>query len=173
MISTLPLKSLDLSYNDFHLGFNNLESRPHQNFLAKMILNIQHVELNASFRNMLQPASFQIVNKILDGVSGTSVLRSIDLGNCALDHLPISSIVKLNYLSEVSLEGAFMRKEQARALMIEMGKGSNIKKFDIGSESIIDVVTLEDALETVEPDIVAKALNNVSYLRYNKIKCWV
>jgi len=169
MISTLPLKSLDLSYNDLYLGYNNFGSRPYQNFLAKMILNIQHVELNASFRNMLQPASFQLLNKILDGVSGTSVLRSIDLGNCALDHLPISSIVKLNYLSEVSLEGAFMRKEQARALMIEMGKGSNIKKFDIGCGSIIDVETFEDALETVEPDVLAKALNNVSYLRYNKI----
>jgi len=169
LISSLPLKSLDLSYNDLDLSHNTLERRSYQNFLVKMILNIQHVEFNASFRNKLQQASFQLLNKILDAVSVTSVLRSIDLGNCELDNLPMSSIVKLNCLSEVSLEGAVMKKDQARTLMIEMGKGSYIKKFDIGSESIIDAVTFEDALEAVEPEIVAKALNNVEYLRYNKI----
>ena len=167
MANTLPLKSLDLSYNDLDLSYNTHD----QNSLAKMIVNIQHVELYATFRGRLelQRASYQILDKILDRVSVTSVLRSINLGGCELYHLSVSKIVKLNRLSEVSMEGAFMREEQARALMIEMGTDSNIKKFDIGSESIIDIVTFEDVLKSVEPDIVAKAFNNVEYLKYNKI----
>merc|ERR1712192_75153 len=56
------------------------------------------------------------------------------------------------------------------ALMVEMGKGSCIKKFDIGSEPIVDIETLSDAFENLEPEIVAKALNNVEYLSYNKVK---
>jgi len=68
-----------------------------------------------------------------------------------------------------------MREEQARALLVEMGRGSNIKKFDIGrkfdfgSECITDVADYGDVLENVEPEIVAKALNNVEYLIYNKL----
>ena len=169
MANTLPLKSLDLSYNDLDLSYNTLPGSHYQEFLAKMVLNIQHVEFFATFRSKLQRASFQIPDKILDGVSATSVLRSINLGGCELDNLSVSRIVKLNCLSEVSMEGASMREEQARFLMIEMGKGSNIKKFDIGSESIIDAVNFGDVLESVEPEIVAKALNNVEYLIYNKI----
>ena len=60
------------------------------------------------------------------------------------------------------MEHAFMTEEQARALMVEMGKGSIIKKFDIG-HSILDVTTFEDVLENVEAEIVAKAFNNVPY----------
>ena len=96
-------------------------------------------------------------------------MRSINLAGCDLDRLSISRIVKLNSLSELSMEGAFLREDQARALLIEMGKSSNIKKFDIGSESILDAETFDDVLGNVEPEIVAKALNNVEYLQYNKI----
>ena len=52
--------------------------------------------------------------------------------------------------------------------MVEMGKGSIIKKFDMG-HSILDATTFEDVLENVEPEIVARALNNVEYLIYNKL----
>ena len=127
MVSTLPLKTLDLSLNDL---LNTLENTLDQVFLANIVLNIQHVEFIATFLTH-QLASFQILDKILDGVSLTSVLRSINLACCDLDHLSVSSIVKLNRFSELSMEGAFLRKEQARALMMEMGKSSNIKKFDI------------------------------------------
>ena len=63
-----------------------------------------------------------------------------------------------------------MTVEQAKALMIEMGKVSKIKRFEMGSEPIIDIDTLSDVLENLEPEIVAKALNNVEYLKYNKVK---
>ena len=125
---TLPLKSLDLS-------FNYLTNTLDQDFLVNIVLNIKHVEFIATF-NTCQRTSLQILNKILDGVSLTSVLRSINLAGCDLDRLSISRIVKLNSLSELSMEGAFLREDQARALLIEMGKSSNIQKFDIGSESI-------------------------------------
>ena len=62
----------------------------------------------------------------------------------------MSSIVKLRCLSDVYLEGACMNEEQARTLMMEMGENSNLKKFDIGSESIIDVENFGDVLEIVE-----------------------
>jgi len=157
--STLPLKSLNL----YFIGLDQL-SCPNQDFLAKMVLNIQRVQLKFTTTNFMDKHQRGgLLEKILDGVSGTSVLRSIDLGGCKLGHLPIPSIVKLSCLSEVSLEGAVMRREQVRALMMEMGKCSNIKKFDIGSRSIIDVVNYEDALLTVEPDIIAKALKGVEH----------
>ena len=105
MASTLPLKSLDLSLNDL---LNTLENTPDQVFLANIVLNIQHVEFNNTFL-MGQRASFQILNNILDGVSVTSVLRSVNLRNCDLDQLSVSSIVKLNCFSELSMEGAFLR----------------------------------------------------------------
>ena len=77
MANTLPLKNLDLSYNDLDLSFNTPQEGSHyQDFLAEMVLNIQHVEFYATFRANLQKASFQIPDKILDGVSVTSVLRS-------------------------------------------------------------------------------------------------
>merc|ERR1719233_830338 len=141
-------------------------------FLSKMVLNIPHVELNASTLTLSKMgvfAGFHLLEDILDGVSRTSVLRAINLGNCHIDHLSVSRIVKLNCLSEVSMESAYMTEEQARAFMVEMGKGSTIKKFDIGNESILDEMTCEDLIENMEPEIVAKALNNVEYLRYNKI----
>merc|ERR1719233_93858 len=141
-------------------------------FLSKMVLNIQHVELNASTLTLSKMgvfAGFHLLEEILDGVSRTSVLRAINLGNCHIDHLSVSRIVKLNCLSEVSMESAYMTEEQARAFMVEMGKGSTIKKFDIGNESILDEMTCEDLIENMEPEIVAKALNNVEHLRYNKI----
>jgi len=165
MAGTLPLKRLDLSYNSLDLGYNTIGCHSYQDFLAEMVLNIQHVEFNWSFT---EDTSAQLLDKILDRVSETSVLRSISLQICNLDHLSASSVVKLNCLSEVSLGGAFMREEQARALMVEMGKGSNVKKFDI-SDGITNVVNFGDVLESVEPEIVAKALNKVEFLIYNKL----
>jgi len=172
--STLPLKRLDLSYNSLDLSYNTIGCLSYDDFLAKMVLNIQHVELNATdptfmCRKKLNRTSIQLLDKILERVSETSVLKSISLQNCALDHLSVSAVVKLNCLTEVSLEGAHMREEQARALMEEMGKGTNVKKFDIGSEPITDAVDDGDVLENVEPEVVARALNNVEYLIYNKI----
>merc|ERR1719233_1888534 len=170
MASTLPLKRLDLSYNSLDVSYNTIGCLSYVDFLAKMVLNIKHVEFNATepfmFRNKLD---YLLLDKILDSVSDTSVLRSISLRNCALDHLSVSAVVKLNCLNEVSLEGAYMREEQARALMGEMGKGTNVKMFDIGSEPITDPVDDGDVLENVEPEIVARALNNGEYLIYNKI----
>jgi len=159
MASALPLKSLNLSFNDFKVL--NL-SPPCLDLLVKMVLNIKHVQLNSTY----PPQG--LFEKILDGVSVTSVLSSIDLGDCNLAHLPTSSIVKLSCLSEVSLEDARMSEGQARALIMEMGKGTNIKKFDMGSGYIIDMVTYGDVLDTVEPEIVAKALTSVEYVRYYK-----
>ena len=162
--STLPLKSLNLSFN-MNISHNTLKSNPDQDLLSKVALNIQHVGLICTGKP--QRASFQTLYKILDGVSVTSVLRSIDIGGCDLYHLPLSKIVKLNCLSEIYIEGAIMTEEQARALMMEMGKGSNIKKFNIGMG--IYNLTFEEVLYIVEPKIVAKALNSVEYLIYNTI----
>jgi len=160
MASTLPLKRLDFSHNSLDIIGDHF----YQDFLVRMVINIQHVEFNSDDDD----TSDKLLDKILDRVSETSVLRSLSLQYCALDQLSVSSIVKLNCLSEVSLGGAYMREEQARALLVEMGKGSNIKKFDI-DECIRDVVDEDDVLENVEPEIVAKALNNVEYLIYNKL----
>jgi len=177
MASTLPLKRFDLSYNSLDLTYNTIGCLSYEDFLAKVVLNIQHVGFNATdptimFRNKLHRTSVQLLDKIMDKVSDTSVLRSISLRNCALDHLSVATVVKLNCLTEVSLEGADMREEQARALMVEMGKGTKVKKFDIGDVPITDVVDGGDVLENVEPEIVARALNNVEYLIYNKINFW-
>merc|ERR1719431_550469 len=147
MASTLPLKSLDLSYNDLNLSYNNMYIPIDQEFLSKMVLNIQHVEFNATFCQFTGPTKL-LLDKIFDGVSARSVLRSIGLRSCRLRHLSIARIAKLNCLSEVFMESALMTKEQARALMVEMGKGSIIKKFDIGSKPIFDVT--KDVLENVE-----------------------
>merc|ERR1719233_2256994 len=170
MASNLPLKRLDLSYNSLDLSYKTVGCLSYEDFLAKMVLSIKHVGFNVTepfmFRNKL---NYQLLDKILNRVSDTSVLRSISLRNCALDHLSVSAVVKLNCLTEVSLEGAYMREEQARALMVEMGKGTNVKMFDIGNEPITDAVDDSDVLENVEPEIVARALNNVEYLIYNKI----
>merc|ERR1712243_51563 len=59
--------------NDVDLSYNSLPGSHYQEFLAKMVLNIQHVEFFATFRSKLQRASFQIPDKILDGISATSV----------------------------------------------------------------------------------------------------
>merc|ERR1719431_897328 len=148
MASTLPLKSLDLSYNDLNLSYNSMYKPMDQEFLSKMVLNIQHVQFNATF---CQFGGQLLLGKILDKVSERSVLRSIDLRSCRLKPLSIARIVKLNCLTEVSMESALMTKEQARALMVEMGKGSIIKKFGIGSKSVFDVIN--NVLENVEPEI--------------------
>ena len=106
-------------------------------------------------------ASASCVSNILKKISETSVLRSINLGACSLNTLPISLVTKLNCMDSVTLEGSFTTVEQVRALMVEMGKGSCIKKFDIGSEPIVDIESLSDAFESLEPEVVAKALNYV------------
>jgi len=157
--SSLPLTWLDLSYN-------NLAALPCPGLLAKIINNISSVELFATCRGGQSPG---FLCSILEEVSETSVLRSINLGACDLDTLPVSMVVKLNYMTNLTLEGSFMTGEQAKALMIEMGKGSKMKRFEIGSEPIGDIDTLSDALENVDPEIVAKALNNVEFLSYNKV----
>ena len=150
-----------------------------------MLLNIQHVDINdtifMSFSMWVSNPQFSsqsVTDKVLDGLSGISaVLSSLNLGDCPLHHFSVSTVVKLNSLSNLSMEGAVMSQEQARAFMTEMGKGTKIKKFDIGSDCILDAAYLYDnaddainydVLENVEPEIVAKALNNVEYLRYNK-----
>merc|ERR1719233_991047 len=38
---TLPLKRLDLSYNSLDLGYNTIGCHSYQDFLVKMVLNIQ------------------------------------------------------------------------------------------------------------------------------------
>jgi len=158
--SSLPLTWLDLSYN-------NLAALPSPDLVTKIITNISSVELFATCRGGV---SSDFICSILEEVSEKSVLRSINLGACDLDTLPVSLVVKLNCMSNVTLEGSFVTVEQAKALMIEMGKVSKIKRFEIGSEPIIDIETLSDVLENLEPEIVAKALNNVEYLKYNKVK---
>jgi len=156
----LPLAWLDLSYN-------NLSALSTPDMLTKLVLNIPHVEMFATCRG---EDSANFICNILENLSETSVLRSINLGACNLDTLPLSLVTKLNCMASVTLEGSFMTMEQVKALMVEMGKGSCIKKFDIGSEPIIDIETLSDAFESLEPEVVAKALNNVEYLSYNKVK---
>jgi hypothetical protein len=51
-----------------------------------------------------------------------------------------------------------------------MTKGTKIKKFDIGSDSIVDPESLSYVLENLEPELVATALNNVEHLVYNKLE---
>merc|ERR1719233_177355 len=168
--SNLPLKSLDLSYNGFDRIYKirSPAYQAHLNFLAKMVLNIQHVLLRATFTHNKEAS---LLKAFLEGVTVTSVLSSIDLEDCKLQHLPISSIVKLSCLSDVSLKGAYMREEQASALMKVMGEGSNMKKLDLGGEPLYDAVSRVDILEIVEPEIVAKALNSVEYLKYKDWGC--
>ena len=155
--STLPLKRLDLSC------YNNLAAIPAPDILSKLVLGIEHVELADSW---LGP---QILSDILEGISDTSVLRNVDFRYCEFDSLPVHLIPKLNCLTNVSLEGSIMTTEQVKALLMEMGRGSKIVKLDLGYDSIEDVETRWDAFESVEPDVVAKALNNVEYL----IKIWL
>ena len=155
--STLPLKRLDLSC------YNNLAAIPAPDILSKLVLGIEHVELADSG---LGP---QILSDILEGISDTSVLRNVDFRYCEFDSLPVHLIPKLNCLTNVSLEGSIMTTEQVKALLMEMGRGSKIVKLDLGYDSIEDVETRWDAFESVEPDVVAKALNNVEYL----IKIWL
>ena len=155
--STLPLKRLDLSC------YNNLAAIPAPDILSKLVLGIEHVELADSW---LGP---QILSDILEGISDTSVLRNVDFRYCEFDSLPVHLIPKLNCLTNVSLEGSIMTTEQVKALLMEMGRGSKIVKLDLGYDSIEDVETRWDAFESVEPEVVAKALNNVEYL----IKDWL
>ena len=155
--STLPLKRLDLSC------YNNLAAIPAPDILSKLVLGIEHVELADSW---LGP---QILSDILEGISDTSVLRNVDFRYCEFDSLPVHLIPKLNCLTNVSLEGSIMTTEQVKALLMEMGRGSKIVKLDLGYDSIEDVETRWDAFESVEPEVVAKALNNVEYL----IKIWL
>ena len=155
--STLPLKRLDLSC------YNNLAAIPAPDILSKLVLGIEHVELADSW---LGP---QILSDILEGISDTSVLRNVDFRYCEFDSLPVHLIPKLNCLTNVSLEGSIMTTEQVKALLMEMGRGSKIVKLDLGYDSIEDVETRCDAFESVEPEVVAKALNNVEYL----IKVWL
>jgi len=163
--STLPLKKLDLSYN-------NLAGLPSPELLSKLVLSIEHVELAYTFRGTDLDnwnLNRQILSDILEEISDTSVLRTVDLSGCHFDSLPVPLIAKLNCLTNVTLEGSYLTSEQVRALLTEMSLGSNIVKLDLGSDSIIDVESLSDALENVEPEVVAKALNNVQYLIYNKV----
>ena len=155
--STLPLKRLDLS------RYNNLAAIPAPDILSKLVLGIEHVELADSW---LGP---QILSDILEGISDTSVLRNVDFRYCEFDSLPVHLIPKLNCLTNVSLEGSIMTTEQVKALLMEMGRGSKIVKLDLGYDSIEDVETRCDAFESVEPEVVAKALNNVEYF----IKIWL
>ena len=155
--STLPLKRLDLS------RYNNLAAIPAPDILSKLVLGIEHVELADSW---LGP---QILSDILEGISDTSVLRNVDFRYCEFDSLPVHLIPKLNCLTNVSLEGSIMTTEQVKALLMEMGRGSKIVKLDLGYDSIEDVETRWDAFESVEPEVVAKALNNVEYF----IKIWL
>jgi len=163
--STLPLKKLDLSYN-------NLSGIPTPDLLPRLVLSIQQVELVATFRSRAGRGddwsmNHQILSDILEGISDASSLRTVNLSCCELEGLPVSLISKLNCLSNVSLEGSFMTAKQARVLLMEMSMGSQIVKLDLGCESIIAVETLSDALERVHPEVVAKALNNVEYLIYH------
>ena len=155
--STLPLKRLDLSC------YNNLAAIPAPDILSKLVLGIEHVELADSW---LGP---QILSDILEGISDTSVLRNVDFRYCEFDSLPVHLIPKLNCLTNVSLEGSIMTTEQVKALLMEMGRGSKIVKLDLGYDSIEDVETRWDAFESVEPEVVAKALNNVEYLIKNRL----
>ena len=165
--SSLPLKKLDLSYN-------NLAGLPTPDLLSRLVLRIQHVELVATFRSKVGRGddwsiNHQILSDILEGISVNSSLRTLNLSCCELEGLPLFLIAKLKFLSNVSLEGSFMTTKQARVLLIEMGKGTKIIKLDLGCESIIAVETLGDALERVEPEVVAMALNNVEYLIYHRV----
>ena len=98
-----------------------------------------------------------------------AVLRSLDLGACQLEGLPPSAFVSINLLTEVSLEGSFVTLPQARALVHSIAKGTRIKNFHLGTESVIDAETVSDALQNIDPVLIAVALNNVEYLCYNNI----
>eukprot|EP00092_Neocalanus_flemingeri_P034374 GFUD01037381.1.p1 GENE.GFUD01037381.1~~GFUD01037381.1.p1 ORF type:complete len:494 (+),score=144.22 GFUD01037381.1:57-1538(+) len=161
--SKLPLTWLNLSYNDLPSVF---VSSPQ--FLSRLILNIPHVELFATCRG--QGASSDFIGNVLGNLTEASALHTVDLGGCDLDTLPIYLVTKLNYLTNVALEGAFMTKEQAKAFMVDMAKGSKIKKFDIGCELIVDKDTYSDVFENLDPELVATALNNLEHLIYNKLK---
>jgi len=160
--SKLPLSWLDLSYN-------NLSSLNSPQFLASLVLKIPHVELFATYSK----GSSDFISNILENVSEGSALQNLNLGCCDLDTLPTNLVIKLNCISRIVLEGAFMNVTQASAFLIDMANDTKIKKFDIGCELIIDVDTLSDVFENLDVELVANALNNVEYLSYNKLwKCW-
>eukprot|EP00092_Neocalanus_flemingeri_P016644 GFUD01018007.1.p1 GENE.GFUD01018007.1~~GFUD01018007.1.p1 ORF type:complete len:512 (+),score=129.81 GFUD01018007.1:94-1536(+) len=161
--SKLPLTWLNLSYNDLPSVF---ASSPQ--FLSRLILNIPHVDLFATCRG--QGTSSDFIGNVLGNLTEASALHTVDLGGCDLDTLPIYLVTKLNNLTNVALEGAFMTMEQARAFLVDMAKGSKIKKFDIGCELIVDKDTYSDVLENLDPDLVATALNNLEHVVYNKLK---
>eukprot|EP00092_Neocalanus_flemingeri_P008928 GFUD01009605.1.p1 GENE.GFUD01009605.1~~GFUD01009605.1.p1 ORF type:complete len:508 (+),score=134.60 GFUD01009605.1:95-1525(+) len=159
--SKLPLTWLNLSYNDLPSVF---VSSPQ--FLSRLILKIPHVDLFATCRG----ASSDFIGHFLNSYTEASALHTLNLGGCDLDALPTNLVTKLNYLTNVALEGAFMTMEQARALLVDMAKGSKIKKFDIGCEVIVDKDTYSDVFENLDPELVATALNNLEHVIYNKLK---
>merc|ERR1719233_1493100 len=64
MASTLPLKRLDLSYNSLDLSYKTIGCLSYEDFLAKMVLNIKHVEFNSTdptFRSKLHWTSVQLL----------------------------------------------------------------------------------------------------------------
>ena len=137
---------------------------------------MRNVALYAAFRHHRIGTSdclsgHLLLSKILNGISDVSLIRSVDLGACRLDSLPVSTVVNLNFLCEVSLDGTFVTMHQARALMMNIAKGSQILKLHLGKECMICLETLSDALDNLEPTLVAEALNKVEYLCYNKISC--
>ena len=143
--------------------------------IAKLVLNTSHVGLYATFRHRTDstdwPSGPLLLEKIINGISDVSVLRSIDLGACQLESLPVATIANLKFLSEISVEGSFVTINQARALLRSITDGSRVLKFHLGRESIIDVETASDMLAILEPRLVALALNKFEHLCYNKISC--
>eukprot|EP00092_Neocalanus_flemingeri_P010860 GFUD01011696.1.p1 GENE.GFUD01011696.1~~GFUD01011696.1.p1 ORF type:complete len:510 (+),score=140.60 GFUD01011696.1:56-1531(+) len=158
--SKLPLTWLNLSYNDLPSVF---VSSPQ--FLSRLILKIPHVDLFATCRG----ASSDFIGHFLNNYTEASALHTLNLGGCDLDALPTNLVTKLNYLTNVALEGAFMTMEQARAFLVDMAKGSKIKKFDIGCELIVDKDTYSDVFENLDPELVATALNNLEHVIYHKL----
>eukprot|EP00092_Neocalanus_flemingeri_P045939 GFUD01051554.1.p1 GENE.GFUD01051554.1~~GFUD01051554.1.p1 ORF type:complete len:477 (+),score=126.19 GFUD01051554.1:210-1433(+) len=161
--SKLPLTWLNLSYNDLPSVY---VSSP--DVLCRLVLNTPHVDLYATCRG--PGASSNFIGKILDDITEASALHTVDLGGCDLDTLPTNLVTKLNCLTNVALEGAFMTMEQAKAFLVDMAKGSKIKKFDIGCELIVDKDTYSDVFENLDHELVATALNNLEHVIYNKLK---
>jgi len=152
--STLPLKKLDLSDN-------SLADHPTPDLVSKLVLGIEHVVLAHSFRfSSDDRIRQQILSDILEGISDTSVLRTVNLRGCRLESVPVSLIAKLNCLSSVNLGGSLMTAEQVKVLLTEMGKGSKIVKLGVCFR-IIDVKTRSDLLKSVEPGLLARAVMQV------------
>jgi len=158
--SKLPLTFIDLSYN-------KLASLSSPEFLASLVLNVQDVSLFATCRGA--GANLDFIVNILERLSDRCALSNLNLGACDLDTLPSTLMIKLNNISSISMEGVIMTLEQARVFLTEMSTSTKIKRFNIGSQVIVDVETFTDVFENVEPMLVASALNNIENITYNKL----